>query len=173
MRRRGLIPKHQILDNQVSAEYKAAIEASGMTYELVPPKEHRRNMAKKPFKPSRITLSESSAVVPPPCQSISGVNFSHRLNGSSSYFVNPEHIQTYRRMHMSTNITTTIGIHLSPLAWKHWSVTNPTNAAPTQNTAPKLLSWAHPLNTINVGNFGPPQHAPRASPGQPFSSANT
>jgi hypothetical protein len=47
MQRRGLIPKHQILNNQASAEYKAAIEASGMTYELVPPKEHRRNMTKK------------------------------------------------------------------------------------------------------------------------------
>ncbi len=47
MRRRGLIPKHQILDNQASAEYKAAIEASNMTYELVSPEEHRKNIAKK------------------------------------------------------------------------------------------------------------------------------
>ena len=47
MQRQGLISKHQILDNQASAEYKAAIEASGMTYELVPPDEHRRNMAEK------------------------------------------------------------------------------------------------------------------------------
>jgi hypothetical protein len=38
MQCRGHIPKHQILDNQASAEYKAAIEASGMTYELVPPR---------------------------------------------------------------------------------------------------------------------------------------
>ncbi len=173
MRHHRLIPKHQILNNQASAEYKAAVEASGMTYELISPEEHRRNMAKKPFKSSRITLSESSAVAPPPCQSISGVNFSHRLNGSSSYFVNPKRIQTYRRMHMSTNITTTISIHFSLSAWKHWSMTNPTNVAPTQNTAPKLLSWACPPNTINVGNFGPPQHAPCASPGQPFSSTNT
>jgi hypothetical protein len=37
MQRHGLIPKHQILDNQASAEYKATIESSGMTYELVPP----------------------------------------------------------------------------------------------------------------------------------------
>jgi hypothetical protein len=36
----GLIPKHQILDNQASVEYKATIEASGMTYELVPPEDH-------------------------------------------------------------------------------------------------------------------------------------
>ncbi len=47
MQCRGLIPKHQILDNQASAEYKAAIEASGMTCELVPPEEHQRNMAEK------------------------------------------------------------------------------------------------------------------------------
>ncbi len=40
MQRRGLIPKHQILNNQASVEYKAAIEASGMTYKLVPPEEH-------------------------------------------------------------------------------------------------------------------------------------
>jgi hypothetical protein len=43
----GLIPKHQILNNQASAEYKAPIKASGMTYELVPPEEHRCNMAEK------------------------------------------------------------------------------------------------------------------------------
>jgi len=45
MQCRELIPKHQILNNQASTECKAAIEASGMTYELVPPEEHRRNMA--------------------------------------------------------------------------------------------------------------------------------
>ena len=47
MQHRGLIPKHQILNNQASAEYKATIKASGMTYELVPPEEHQCNMAKK------------------------------------------------------------------------------------------------------------------------------
>jgi len=47
MRRWGLIPKHQILDNQASAEYKAAIETSGMTYEVVPlpPVEHQHIIA--------------------------------------------------------------------------------------------------------------------------------
>ena len=42
MRRRGLIPKNQILNNQAST--------SGMTYELVPPKEHQCNMAEKAIK---------------------------------------------------------------------------------------------------------------------------
>ena len=47
MRNAGLNPKHQILDNEASANYKAAILASGMTYQLVPPDDHRRNIAKK------------------------------------------------------------------------------------------------------------------------------
>jgi hypothetical protein len=47
MQRHGLIPKHQIYDNQASAEYEAAIKTSSMTYELVPPKEHQCNMAEK------------------------------------------------------------------------------------------------------------------------------
>ena len=41
MQCRGIIPKHQILDNQASAEYKAVIEASSMTYKLTPPEEHQ------------------------------------------------------------------------------------------------------------------------------------
>ena len=32
MRAAGLGPKHQILDNEASAKYKAAITSSGMTY---------------------------------------------------------------------------------------------------------------------------------------------
>jgi hypothetical protein len=47
MQRQGLIPKHQILNKQASAEYEAANEASGMTYDLVPPEEHQCNMAEK------------------------------------------------------------------------------------------------------------------------------
>ena len=55
MRRQGIAPKHQILDNQCSARMKLAMEAtvlldgstSKMTYELVPPDEHRRNIAEK------------------------------------------------------------------------------------------------------------------------------
>ena len=43
----GIVPKYQILDNQKSASYEEAICASGMTFELVPPNDHRRNMAEK------------------------------------------------------------------------------------------------------------------------------
>ncbi len=55
MRRQGIVPKHQILNNQCSARMKLAMEAtvlldgstSKMTYELIPPDEHRRNIVEK------------------------------------------------------------------------------------------------------------------------------
>ena len=47
MRANGLNPKHQILDNEASKKYKDAITLSGMTFQLVPPDDHRRNIAKK------------------------------------------------------------------------------------------------------------------------------
>ena len=47
MRAAGLNPKNQILDNEASTKYKATIIASGMTYQLVPPDDHHRNIAKK------------------------------------------------------------------------------------------------------------------------------
>jgi hypothetical protein len=47
MQKVGIVPKHQVLDNQASAAYKKAIGNSDMTYELVPPDNHQRNMAEK------------------------------------------------------------------------------------------------------------------------------
>ncbi len=47
MRKAGIVPKHQILDNQKLAAYEKAICASGMTFKLVPPDNHCRNMAEK------------------------------------------------------------------------------------------------------------------------------
>ncbi len=47
MRKAGIVPKHQILDNQKLAAYEEAICASGMTFKLVLPNDHRRNMAEK------------------------------------------------------------------------------------------------------------------------------
>ena len=47
MRGAGLDPKHQILNNEASEKYKAAITNSGMTYQLVPTDDQRRNIAEK------------------------------------------------------------------------------------------------------------------------------
>eukprot|EP00804_Cyclotella_cryptica_P006739 CCRYP_015699-RB/>CCRYP_015699-RB protein AED:0.19 eAED:0.21 QI:0/0/0/1/0/0/4/0/602 len=43
----GIQPTRQVLDNEISAAYKMAITNSGMSYQLVPPDDHRRNIAEK------------------------------------------------------------------------------------------------------------------------------
>ncbi len=43
----GIQPKHHILDNESSTDFKAAIAKNCMTYQLVPPNDHRRNIAEK------------------------------------------------------------------------------------------------------------------------------
>ena len=47
MKSRGIVPKHQILDNEISAEYIAEIELTKTTYQLVLPDNHRHNIAEK------------------------------------------------------------------------------------------------------------------------------
>ena len=47
MRLQGIAPTHQILDNKISAAYKSETAATNMTYQLVPPDDHRRNIAEK------------------------------------------------------------------------------------------------------------------------------
>eukprot|EP00804_Cyclotella_cryptica_P005330 CCRYP_020410-RA/>CCRYP_020410-RA protein AED:0.19 eAED:0.19 QI:0/-1/0/1/-1/1/1/0/760 len=42
-----ITPQHQVLDNEISAAYRDAITTSAMTYQLVPPDDHRRNIAEK------------------------------------------------------------------------------------------------------------------------------
>ena len=47
MKAAGLGLKKQVLDNECSAAMKASIQGNGMTYELVPPGQHRRNQAER------------------------------------------------------------------------------------------------------------------------------
>ena len=47
LKEKGIKPTLQILDNEISAEYKQAIHDNDMTYQLVPPNDHRRNIAEK------------------------------------------------------------------------------------------------------------------------------
>ncbi len=44
---RGIRPKHHVLDNECSEDFKQTIKKNHMTYQLVPPHDHRRNIAEK------------------------------------------------------------------------------------------------------------------------------
>jgi hypothetical protein len=116
MRQQGINPKHQILNNQASESYKDAIRASGMTYQLVPPDNHRRNMAKKAIQTFKDHFTEYSAGALQPCPSIFGANSYLKLSGNYSYSDNCNYIQTYQHTHMSINNMTTINTHLSPIS---------------------------------------------------------
>ena len=47
MQERGIVPKHQVLDNEVSSSYKEDILATGITLQLELLDNHRRNIAEK------------------------------------------------------------------------------------------------------------------------------
>ena len=47
LRAAGIAPKQHILDNECSNDFKEAIKTNNMTYQLVPPHDHRRNKAEK------------------------------------------------------------------------------------------------------------------------------
>jgi hypothetical protein len=47
MKLQQIVPTHQVLDNEISKAYKTEIQATSMTYQLVPPDDHRCNMAEK------------------------------------------------------------------------------------------------------------------------------
>ena len=46
MKEQGIFPKHQVLDNKISALYQNEIKATNMTFQFVPPDNHQRNIAK-------------------------------------------------------------------------------------------------------------------------------
>eukprot|EP00804_Cyclotella_cryptica_P024842 CCRYP_001786-RA/>CCRYP_001786-RA protein AED:0.36 eAED:0.36 QI:0/0/0/1/0/0/2/0/340 len=63
--------------------YKLAITASGMTYQLVPPDDHRRNIAEKLSKPGRITSLPSSVAQALNFPSTFGANYYHKWSANS------------------------------------------------------------------------------------------
>ncbi len=46
----GITPNRHILNNKCSANFKQAIRNNNMTYQLIPPHDHRRNMAEKAIR---------------------------------------------------------------------------------------------------------------------------
>ena len=46
-------PKHYILNNECSNEFKEAIKANDMTYQLVPGDDHQRNIAKQTIQTAK------------------------------------------------------------------------------------------------------------------------
>eukprot|EP00804_Cyclotella_cryptica_P011576 CCRYP_012089-RA/>CCRYP_012089-RA protein AED:0.20 eAED:0.20 QI:0/0/0/1/1/1/3/0/784 len=135
----GIQPTRQVLDNEISAAYKLAITASGMTYQLVPPDDHRRNIAEKAIQTWKdhfiAVISGTDAKFP----STFGANYYHKWNANSAFYGNPMHTPTFPPIRISTAIMTTTHTLSSPWAWKPLSTTNPTAANLLPNTAPRVF----------------------------------
>ena len=50
MKSQGIVPTHKVPDNEISTAYRLEIENTSMNYQLVPPDDHRRNLAEKSIK---------------------------------------------------------------------------------------------------------------------------
>eukprot|EP00804_Cyclotella_cryptica_P000450 CCRYP_019933-RA/>CCRYP_019933-RA protein AED:0.03 eAED:0.04 QI:0/0/0/1/0.4/0.16/6/0/1642 len=156
----GIQPTREVLDNEISAAYKLAIAASGMTYQLVPPDDHRHNIAEKAIQTWKdhfiAAISGTDAKFP----STFGANYYHKWNANSVFYGNPMLTPTFPPIRISTAIMTTMHTLSSPSAWKPLSTTNPTAANFLHNTAPKGMSSAHPTSTTAAGKYGHQLHAP-------------
>ena len=47
MKEKGVVPTHQVVDNEISAEYRQEIKQTSMTFQIVPPDDHCRNLEEK------------------------------------------------------------------------------------------------------------------------------
>ena len=76
MKLQGIVLLHQILDNEISQVYKYEIRKTGMTYQIVPPDNHCRNIDEKAIQTWKnhfvSVLSREAAMFPLQlwCQSI-------------------------------------------------------------------------------------------------------
>ena len=85
MKQQGITPTHQVLDNKISQIYKDEIRESGMSYQLVPPDDHRRNIAERAIQTRKNNFSESSVEQLPHFHYTYGAKLSHRQNANSCF----------------------------------------------------------------------------------------
>eukprot|EP00804_Cyclotella_cryptica_P012663 CCRYP_016929-RA/>CCRYP_016929-RA protein AED:0.40 eAED:0.44 QI:0/0/0/1/0/0/2/0/149 len=100
----GIQPTRQVLDNEISAAYKLAITASGMTYQLVPPDDHRRNIAEKAIQTWKdhfiAAISGTDAKFPPPLVPITTTNGTPTLPSTAIQCI-PPHFLPYASLRPS------------------------------------------------------------------------
>ena len=65
LRRSGIVPTMYILDNEISNNLKLALTKYGITYQLVPPAQHRRNAAERAIRTFKNHFLSGLASLPP------------------------------------------------------------------------------------------------------------
>eukprot|EP00804_Cyclotella_cryptica_P027193 CCRYP_017167-RA/>CCRYP_017167-RA protein AED:0.34 eAED:0.34 QI:0/-1/0/1/-1/1/1/0/307 len=111
----GLMPQHQVLDNEASAAYKQSILDSGLTYQLVPPMTTAVMLPKNPFKLGKTTSLPYLAARPTNSHYTCGANSFLTWNGSSTSCVNL--MLTPKSPLMRTSPAHTTTMHYLRSAW--------------------------------------------------------
>ena len=106
------------LQQRTNMAYRKEIMATRMTYQLVPPDDHRRNTAKNKSKHGKTTSLQYAAVSPLTSKCTYGAGSSHKKKNSGYYSDNQISTQTFQLSLTSTDLITITLNHLSPLARK-------------------------------------------------------
>ena len=114
----GIIPKRQVLDNGTSMAYRQEIIATGVTYQLVPHDDHRRNIAEKQSKHGKTTSFQYAAVSPHTSHCTYGAGSYHKQRNSCYYSGKQISTQKFRLSLTSTARITITRNPLFPSEWK-------------------------------------------------------
>ena len=144
-----------------------------MTYQLVPPYDHRRNRAEKPSKRGRIILWWSYPELRPLSYSICGAKLSPKTNANCCYYVKRNAIQKSTRTHTCMGSIITMPTRLSPSAWNVLYTRNRDAAKRLHNIANAVLSSAHHHIIIGPGMFGWKKQDQKGCQQLYFSNTNT
>ena len=150
----GITRKRQVLDNETIMAYRQEVTATGMTYQLVPPDDHRRNIAEKTiqtWKDHFIAVWSGVSTNFPMhllCRLIPQAEKQLLLLRQSN--VKPK----FQLLVTSTDRITITRNHSSPLAWKPWYTINRHEEKPLHNTAAKDLWLARPQRITYAGTCG-------------------
>ena len=163
MKLQGILPMHQILDNENSQAYTNEIRNTGMTYQLVPPYNHRRNISDRAIQTWKNhfvrVLSGAAATLPLHlrCQAFPQAVRPLLLLGQSN--VNPN-ISSYSHVYGHTNITQ---IHSLPLAWSPLSMTSPIREYLLKTMQEGIRPWNFIRKLPFLENLMQQTHATRVS----------
>ena len=154
MKQQGITPVHQVLDNKITQTYKDEIRDLGMLYQLVPPDDHRRNIAERAIQTWRNHFSEFSAERPPRFPYTYGVKPPHRPNANSCSSQCQMSTQKYPHTPTSMVNMTTTPIHSYLLEWSIYFTTSQTVERPLPHIVERDTSLAPLSNTTEHGRFG-------------------
>jgi hypothetical protein len=85
----GIFPNEHILDNECSTGFKSIIKTNKMTYQLVPPHDHRRNWAEKAIQTFNTHFISSYVERTRAFHFTSGTDSSSKLSTHSTYCDQP------------------------------------------------------------------------------------